>query len=80
MPCFAAPAEDCVGRAEPCDGAQELALGFGLGAERPSTQKDNRTRRAPNLFCRLSVEVFLVSLRVSAGIVDDAVPMVGWRI
>ena len=33
-----------------------------------------------SLFRRFSVEVFVVGLRIGAGMVGDAVPMIWWRI
>ena len=38
------------------------------------------TSRADSLFRRFAVEVFVVGLRVGAGMVDDAVPMIRRRI
>src|SRR5450756_1268397 len=34
------------------------------------------TSRVDSLFCRFAVEVFVVGLRVGAGMVDNAVPMI----
>lgn len=46
-------------------------------------QPDMRYKNAPNpgdLFSRLSVKLFVVSLRICAGMVDDAVSVIGRRV
>src|SRR5450759_4432042 len=39
-----------------------------------------RWRPYPSLFRRFAVEVLVVGLRLGAGMVDDTVPMIRWRI
>src|SRR5450756_911922 len=60
-----------------------------VGAARLRDNRGNSTcaflrrsawRAVDSLFCRFAVEVLVVSLRVLAGMVDDAVPMIRRRI
>src|SRR5450756_1035337 len=60
-----------------------------VGAARLRDNRGNSTcaflrrsawRAVNSLFCRFAVEVLVVSLRVLAGMVDDAVPMIRRRI
>src|SRR5664280_409073 len=70
----------------------QCRTGSGARPGYPARLRDNRGnssfaflrrsgwRAVDSLFCRFAVEVLVVSLRVLAGMVDDAVPMIRRRI